>query len=190
MPRRRFVFESPTRFAAGTVGEPGNRVFFLQAHQGRAVLSVSLEKVQVSLLAERLGVLLEEVRRRGVDVPTRLAESALDTAPLEDPVVGIFRVGTLTLAWDPESGEILVEARAVTDDDEETQEADAEPFVDDDAEEGPDVLRVHISPAMAVTFIERARRVVAAGRPPCPLCGLPLNREGHICPRRNGTLLN
>ena len=105
--------------------------------------------------------------------------------------MGIFRVGTMTLAWDAGSGDVLIEARAESEEDADADETDdPEPFADDDDTEGPDVLRVHISPAMALTFIERARRVVAAGRPPCPLCGLPLNPEGHICPRRNGTLLN
>ena len=56
----------------------------------------------------------------------------------------------------------------------------------DDADEGPDLLRVRLSAPAARGFIARANDVVAAGRPPCPLCGLPLNPEGHICPRQNG----
>ena len=55
-----------------------------------------------------------------------------------------------------------------------------------DAEEGPDTLRVRITAEAARAFIVRAERVVAAGRPPCPLCSLPLDAEGHICPRQNG----
>ena len=195
MPRRRFVFESPSRFVPGTVGEPGNRAFYLQAKQGRAVLSVALEKVQVSLLADRLGVLLQEIARRGgASISTEPAAVERDTLPLDEPVVGIFRVGVMTLGWDATSGDVLIEARAETGDEPDADEPDAaedfEPFTDEEGDEGPDILRVQISPAMALTFIERARRVVAAGRPPCPLCGLPLNPGGHICPRRNGTLLN
>jgi uncharacterized repeat protein (TIGR03847 family) len=45
---------------------------------------------------------------------------------------------------------------------------------------------VRLTPQAARVFIERARRVVAAGRPPCPLCGQPLDPAGHLCPRHNG----
>ena len=72
----------------------------------------------------------------------------------------------------------------------EAQAAEDEPADEstilEDVEEGPDVLRVRITSAEARAFVERARRVVSAGRPPCPLCGLPLDANGHICPRQNG----
>jgi uncharacterized repeat protein (TIGR03847 family) len=61
---------------------------------------------------------------------------------------------------------------------------------DDDDLEGPDVLRVRVSAATARQFVERAARVVASGRPPCPICGQPLDPQGHICPRRNGHYIN
>ena len=190
MPPRRFVFDDPSRFTVGTVGEPGNRSFYLQARQGRAVLSVALEKVQVALLADRMGTLLDEVNRRGLaELPELPPPDERDTAPLDEPVVGIFRVGTLALAWDADQSGVLVEARAETDDDDVDEEA-MRAFTDDGGDDGPDLIRLRISPRMAAAFIERARRVVAAGRPPCPLCGLPLNPEGHVCPRGNGTLLN
>ena len=52
--------------------------------------------------------------------------------------------------------------------------------------DGPDTLRVWMAPANARAFAERARTVVAAGRPPCPFCSQPLDPQGHICPRANG----
>ena len=60
----------------------------------------------------------------------------------------------------------------------------------DDASEGPDVFRVQLEATAARAFVERAVTLVAAGRPPCPLCGQPLDPQGHLCPRRNGHLLN
>ena len=72
MPRRRYLFDPPERFVAGTVGQPGDRTFFLQARDGPRVVSVVLEKVQVAVLADRLGELLSELERRGV---RRLARS-------------------------------------------------------------------------------------------------------------------
>lgn len=178
MPRQVFLFDPPERFVAGTVGQPGDRTFYLQATAAGRTVSVALEKAQVSVLAERLQELLEEVRRRGVgEVPTVVSHELEDTAPLDAPVEEEFRVGTLGLAWDGGSEVVVVEALAPSEDEVE---------VLSEAEEGPDVLRVKMSAAMARAFIMRAERVVAAGRPPCPLCALPLDPEGHICPRQNG----
>jgi uncharacterized repeat protein (TIGR03847 family) len=181
VPRQLFVFDPPDRFVAGTVGQPGDRTFYLQASGGGRTVSVALEKVQVQVLAERLGELLEEVRRRGVgEVPAVAPRELEDTAPLDAPVEEEFRVSTMGLAWDGEDSRVVVEALAPTED----EEAEVEPL--SDSEDGPDTLRVRITAEAAQAFITRAQRVVAAGRPPCPLCSLPLDPEGHICPRQNG----
>ena len=182
MPRQLFLFDPPERFVAGTVGQPGDRTFYLQATGGGRTVSVALEKVQVQVLAERLEELLEEVRRRGVgEVPLVAPRELEDTAPLDAPVEEEFRVGTMGLAWDGEAGLVVVEALAQPDNEED---AEVEPLSDEDS--GPDALRVRLTAEMARAFIVRAQRVVAAGRPPCPLCSLPLDPEGHICPRQNG----
>ncbi|MFL5642775.1 MAG: DUF3090 family protein, partial [Chloroflexota bacterium] len=67
MARRRYLFDPPDRFVAGTIGRPGDRTFFLQARDGQRVVSIVLEKVQVAVLADRLGDLLTELERRGVE---------------------------------------------------------------------------------------------------------------------------
>lgn len=178
--RQVFSFDPPDRFVAGTVGQPGERTFYLQASAGGRTVSVALEKVQVAVLAERLDELLAEARRRGAgDVPVSAPKELEDTAPLDTPVEEEFRVGSMGLAWDGESDQVVVEALAQT-------EGEVEVELLEDSEEGPDTLRVRLSAEAARAFIRRAQRVVAAGRPPCPLCGLPLDPEGHICPRQNG----
>jgi uncharacterized repeat protein (TIGR03847 family) len=221
MTRRLFVFDPPDRFVAGTIGVPGNRTFFLQARRAGTVVSVVLEKVQVAVLAERLGVLLDELETRGISPST--SDVPEDPAPLDEPINDAFRATTLTLGWDGDAERILVEARADGDDDEEELDADegesdeeeeeegetidlssieglagspagellaAFEGVDEDDEDGPDTLRVRLSPAEARSFVNRALTVVAAGRLPCPLCGQPLDPQGHICPRRNGHYVN
>jgi uncharacterized repeat protein (TIGR03847 family) len=192
VPRRRYIFDPPQRFVAGTVGEPGDRTFFLQARDGSRVVSVVLEKVQVAVLADRLNRLLDELDQRGVTAATSPAVAipdVTDAEPLDEPIVEAFRAGTLTLGWDGTSDRVLVEARAQTeDDDEEATEADE--VIDDDAEDGPDVFRVLLTAPAARAFVERAVRVIASGRPPCPLCGQPLDPQGHICARRNGHYVN
>jgi uncharacterized repeat protein (TIGR03847 family) len=187
MARRRYFFDPPERFVAGTVGRPGDRTFFLQARDGPRVVSIVLEKVQVAVLADRLGELLSELERRGVAAAAAAAKVAGDdTGPLDEPINEAFRAGSLTLGWDGEAERVLVEARAQSEDGEEI-----DPDEDDDEDEdGPDLLRVRITADAARSFVTRASRVIAAGRPPCPLCGAPLDPQGHICPRRNGHYVN
>jgi uncharacterized repeat protein (TIGR03847 family) len=182
VPRQIYLFDPPERFVAGTVGQPGERTFFLQARRKDRLVSVALEKVQVAVLAERLDSLLEEVRRRGGATAEASAPADLeDVEPLETPLFEEFRVGTMALGWDGNDGRVVIEAHAVRPDEAES----AEP-PDDDDENASDVLRVRLRPPAARAFARRAARVVAAGRPPCPLCGQPLDAEGHICPRQNG----
>ncbi|MFX0592656.1 DUF3090 domain-containing protein [Melissospora conviva] len=181
------AFEPPERFVAGTVGPPGERTFFLQARGGGRLVSVALEKVQVSLLAEKLEELLTEATRRfGVSLP-EAPVAAVDNAPLDTPVDEEFRVGTLGLAFDVDTATVVIEAIAVGEP-EPTEELGGELEEDDDEEPDEDLdrLRVRLTPAGVREFIERARRVVAAGRAPCPLCGQPLDPAGHLCPRHNG----
>ena len=183
MPRQVFLYDPPERFIAGTVGQPGERTFFLQATEGARVTSVALEKTQVTVLAQRLEELLDEVLRQSggeAAVPAVTPAELGDEGPLQQPILEEFRVGTMALAWDPEDERVVVEAQAVTDEEEE----ETEPLSDES--EGPDVLRVRITPAMARAFSQRAAEVVEAGRPTCPFCGLALDPEGHICPRQNG----
>lgn len=207
MARRIIDFADPDRFVAGTVGEPGQRTFFLQAVQGGRVASVALEKAQVAILADRLVAVVEELERRGLAATSVGLRD--DDRPLDEPLREEFRVGTLTIAWDDDLDRLVVEARSVEPDADEEPELDANPFrpflmgevtaeaeevdavdeddVPDDAPIGPDVLRVRISAAMAQGFAKRALRVVAAGRPACPFCGLPIEKTGHLCPRQNGS---
>ena len=187
MPRRRFLFDAPDRFVAGTVGEPGNRTFFLQARDGTRIVSVALEKVQVALLAERMTELLAELERRGIEDAAAVPGATGDTAALDEPINEAFRVGTLSLGWDTGDDLVVLEARELTEDEGDDETGVGE---DDDDEEGPDLLRVRFAPAEAHRFVARAIRVLSAGRPPCPLCGQPLDPQGHLCPRRNGHLLN
>jgi uncharacterized repeat protein (TIGR03847 family) len=219
MPRRLFFFDPPDRFIAGTVGKPGDRTFFLQARRAGQVVSVVLEKVQVAVLAERLGVLLDELEARGIT--PAVGEVAADSGPLDEPLNETFRATTLTLGWDGDAERILVEARAEggdEDDDEVEIEVDGDEEeeseiidlssveglsgsvagellaafegIDEDEEDGPDTLRVRLTAEVARSFVNRAIEVVAAGRLPCPLCGQPLDPQGHICPRRNGHYVN
>ena len=190
MTRRRYLFDAPDRFVTGTVGPAGNRVFYLQAREGARITSVSLEKVQVAALAQRLDQLLDELDRRGIEGAAEVSDTEAlargDLTALDEPINEVFRAGTLSIGWDTEDNILLIEARELTDDEDE----DDEDLSDDEDDEGPDVMRVRITAAAARRLVERAVRILSSGRPPCPLCGQPLDPQGHLCPRRNGHLLN
>ena len=187
-------YDAPDRFVAGTVGQPGERTFFLQAREGNRITSVACEKQQVSVLAEHLDKVLDEVVRRSsgeIDVPPASA-NARDVDPLDAPITEEFRVGTMTIAWDPSIDRIVIELFSNVDTDEEETEAEAEadPTAARAAEtaeiNADEVFVVKITASYARDFVARAQALVAAGRPPCPFCLQPLDPKGHVCPRANG----
>ncbi len=189
-------YDSPDRFVAGTVGQPGERTFFLQAREGNRITSVVVEKQQVSVLAEHLDKVLDEVLRRSgadVDVPPA-REKPSDVDPLDAPITEEFRVGTMTIAWDAEINKIVIELFSNVDDDDGEDSGDEpelspaaaaalEGVAEVDADE---VFVVKISAAYARDFVARAQALISAGRPPCPFCLQPLDPAGHVCPRANG----
>lgn len=179
MTRRLFIFDPPERFVAGAIGEPGGRTFYLQARKGGALVSVVLEKAQVAVMASRLSELLDVV----VPGAGTVTPVEPDDRPLEEPLVDQFRVGLMALAWDPGRERVVIEAQPQGADGDEP-----EAEVADEATDGPDLMRVHITPGDAREFVRRAGSLIAAGRPPCPFCGQPLEPTGHFCTRTNNQL--
>lgn len=186
------AFDPPERFIAGTVGEPGSRTFFLQARDGVRLVSVALEKQQVAALAERLDELLDEVTRSSSTIVPAVAPYDLDDHnPLEQPIQEEFRVGTMTLSWEPAEERVVIEVFpfvesviVVDETGEPLLDADGEP--EEDEPEADEMLLVKLDPAHARAFVKRAELVVDAGRPTCPFCGSPIDPEGHLCVRANG----
>ena len=178
-------YDPPERFVAGTVGEPGQRTFFLQARSGSRLTSVALEKQQVSVLAERVDALLDEVMKseKATGLVPAVAPTAMDDSePLDQPIEEDFRAGTMTLAWDSDSGRVVIEVFKYDEDmdvAETVEEVEEEPVPEE-------LLVVSLTPGAARAFCRRAQAVVAAGRPPCQFCGNPLDPSGHLCPRANG----
>ncbi|MFT4086275.1 MAG: DUF3090 domain-containing protein [Gordonia sp. (in: high G+C Gram-positive bacteria)] len=180
MSRTIHEFREPDRFIAGTVGQPGDRTFFLQVTGDGQTMSVQIEKQQVLILADRLGYLLDEVARRfGTEVPPEVSE-VRDVSPLTMPIDAEFQVGSMGLGWDADASSVVVELLAATE-----QPLD-ESVILDDTQDGPDTVRVFLTAESAREFSARSMRVVAAGRPLCPLCNQPLDPGGHICARSNG----
>ncbi|MBU6255434.1 MAG: DUF3090 family protein [Actinomycetales bacterium] len=165
----RHSFTNPNRCVAGTIGAPGERAFFIQVRSDNRIISVALEKAQVQAVANRLEMMIAEVRKVN---PLILVESLTpDDAPLETPVDEEFQVGAISLAWNDQTQLIVLELFELEDAEED---ADA------------DVLEINFSIGMALAFAQRSKALVNAGRLPCPFCGIPIDPRGHLCPRANG----
>jgi uncharacterized repeat protein (TIGR03847 family) len=149
--------EHPDRVTVGTIGEVGERLFLLQAREGRRLVVVKVEKDQIAILASWLARVVRSMSR-----PEAL-EVDMDLEPEYEV--------------DFVAGEITVSVDEV----EERIEVSIEP-----AEDEGDSLVVTLSKEQAAAFAIRAVQLIEAGRPPCPLCGLPLDPRGHDCPRTNG----
>lgn len=153
---------SPDVFTTGTVGPPGQRVFYLQARHGDTVVTVRCEKQQVAALAEYFDGLLDDLE----PAPYGIAASDLDLA---EPFEEGWTVGPIGVAYDEPDDRIVVVL---------------EELVGEEDPEGASV-RVRLTRAQVSAFVRRARDLVASGRPPCRFCGLPLDPDGHACPRMN-----
>lgn len=185
MPPRVFEYPDPERFIVGTVGLPGERTFYLQASALGSITTVTLEKEQVEMLGERMNELLDMVRAKsdsGRAIPANPDPLLADNAGLVMPVDPEFRVGTMSLGWDTQKHHLVIECLEMTREDAEAG-VSADP---DDGETDRDVMRVNLSAAAAREFARRADQIVNAGREDCPFCSLPLDPDGHLCPRANG----
>lgn len=170
-------FHEVARFTVGAIGAPGDRTFYLQVSDPNSTLSTSIEKSQVAALTNRLKHMLKEIRL----VHPLVAKPQLvrDSLPLDLPVIDQFRTGSIAIFYDSSTEKIQIDLR-------ELQISDDEIIDDSLFGEGLEIIRVFITPAQALTFIDRAELAIASGRKPCPFCGLPINPEGHLCARANG----
>lgn len=165
----KYEFTRPERFVAGTVGEPGERAFYLQLRSSSRLFSVAVEKAQVQAISARLDVMINEIRK--TNPLLTIEKFSIDDAPLESPIDAEFQIGAMSLAWDEETQLICVELFELEDDEEEGE---------------GEVVEINISVGMAAAFAARSKAVVNAGRLPCPFCGIPIDPRGHLCPRANG----
>lgn len=151
-------------FTVGTIGPPGQRVFYLQAGVTGTLVSLKLEKQQVAALAEYLAGALREISE---DPDAIVPEADIG---LIDPVEAEWAVGDIGIGYDADADRMLIMAT----------EMSSEEETDD-----PATARFRITQGQVAGFVARARQVVAAGRPPCRFCGAPLNDDGTWCPCSN-----
>ena len=148
-----------TIFWAGADGPPGQRVFYLVVGRSGDLVFLKCEKQQVAALAEYLEGLLDDLD------PT-------DEMPADHGSVAAgelsWIVGSLAVAFDEPNDRIVVVAEEVVEEGEE-----------------PATARIGFTRAQASGFVRHANALVASGRPACRFCGLPVDPEGHPCPKMN-----
>jgi uncharacterized repeat protein (TIGR03847 family) len=168
-------FDWPDRVVVGTVGAPGSRTFYLQVRTGTRTVSVAMEKQQSALLSEKIDEILDELmvnEGNPFSVPTSTPIELVDNDPLEQPVEEDFRTGAMSLGWDPSTVQVVIEAFPLVDDEDAFESEGFEPA---------EMLLVRMPVGTARAFAKRTREVVGAGRPLCPLCGAPIDEDGHTC---------
>jgi uncharacterized repeat protein (TIGR03847 family) len=173
--------------SAGAVGEPGARAFYLQARNATNQLTVLVEKEQIALLATEAIAFLDRLADEYPEVAVELPDTA---AELQEPTVALFRARLIGLGFDPERELVLIELRehpAPDEDEDEDEEEDDDDIAVADATEEEEgyVARIYATRPQVRAMAARATTVVSAGRPPCSLCGMPMDPAGHRCPRWN-----
>ncbi|GAA1872307.1 DUF3090 domain-containing protein [Paeniglutamicibacter psychrophenolicus] len=179
MSARIHEFAWPDRVVVGTIGLPGSRTFYLQVRAGAQVVSIAMEKQQSALLAEKIDEILDELitlEGNPFSVPTGTPIELVDNDPLE-AVQEQFRTGAMSLGWDPTTAQLVIEAHPLPSDDPE----DNDESLHEDPTDDPEMLRVRMPVGTARAFTKRTREIVGAGRPMCPLCGYPMDADGHTC---------
>lgn len=168
-----YVFESPSRVTVGTIGPVGERLFVLQAREAAELVTIKVEKVQVASLATYLGRML-----RQVDRPHHPEAVDLDLEDFEEPD---FVADSLALTYDETEDRVVLVVDEVDDDDDDENVLESAGIGLEGA-----MARFAMTRDQAAALAIRATELVEAGRPPCPLCGYPLDPRGHVCPRTNG----
>jgi uncharacterized repeat protein (TIGR03847 family) len=171
MPYQTFDLKPVDRITADAIGEPGKRVFYLQARQGNRLVTVICEKEHVAALTLAIDHVLLSMANNDADAvvePDPIIHRGMD---LEYPLEPAFRAGRVNLGFDQASEDLVVMAYEGIDEEERVP---------------PSVARFWATPAQMRAFSIHGQQVVAAGRPICAMCGEPMEPTGHFCPRRNG----
>ena len=171
MPYQIFDLKPVDRITTDAIGEPGRRVFYLQARQGSRLVTVICEKEHVAALALAIDHVLLQMADNDPEAvvePDPIIHQGMD---LEHPLEPAFRTGRVNLGVDQATDELVLIAY------EGIEEGD---------DSSPSVARFWATPAQMREFSIHGHQVVAAGRPICSMCGQPIDPEGHFCPRKNG----
>ncbi|MGZ8631440.1 MAG: DUF3090 family protein [Actinomycetota bacterium] len=163
------------RITADAIGEPGFRVFYLQAKHGDELVTVVVEKQQVQLLAASILELLADLE---LETGTGLGD---DQMALEDPVEPRWRAGKLSIGYDHDRELFVLEVEEFVPDVEEG-ETDPRSILESE----PETVQMAATREQMFALSRHCAAVAERGRPACQFCGNPMDPEGHACPAMNG----
>ena len=156
-------FTQITKFIPETFGDPGTRTFRIAADSASSTAAIWLEKEQLAELSVAMLQLAKE---------TPESNEGVIKPPIELEAAGLtnldFKAGRLAFGHNPETNMFIIDAHDPEDDSEEP------------------TVRLWLTRAMINDFAKDGLKIVASGRPICPLCEKPINPDGHYCVRRNG----
>jgi uncharacterized repeat protein (TIGR03847 family) len=174
MPRIEIDLNPVIHITTDAIGQPGQRVFYIQGRTVDRVVTVIVEKVQIQTLSLGIEDFLMEVSQRFPNLTPVSAEYDEAAMHIQPPVDPIFRVGELGLAYDADSDMAVLIVR-------EIQTADNEGNTEESS-----VVRFWCTREQLQAMGKWGMEVSGRGRPICPYCGQPMEAEGHFCPKRNG----
>jgi uncharacterized repeat protein (TIGR03847 family) len=164
---RQIELNPVSHITIGTVGAPGERVFYLQGGRGSDLITLIIEKQQALMLATSLESLLEELGEKFSSEDAR--ESVWTDMRLRDPIEPLFRVGNMGLGFNEEVERVAIVAYELVDEEEE-----------------PNAVSMWANRIQVQSLIKHSRETAEAGRPICGNCGQAIDADGHFCPNRNG----
>ena len=171
----------------GTIGPKGQRTFYIQAGQGRRLLSLVIEKEQAWALGEALRELLGDLdERKGISANVDMSRMDMD---LREPIEPLFRVSRMGLGYDEEEDRIVLIAQELMLGEPEREgelgdDADPDPFAfnnDDDDDDDP--ADGSARPSVVRLWCTREQMKALSAH------GSDTVKQGRVDPRLNGRLV-
>ena len=172
MPRFEIDVDPCDHITADAIGQPGQRVFYIQAFQDQRTITVIIEKAQLNSLAIGIEQFLAQVMEKNPDLPEVTGDYVEEVMRINPPVDPLFRVGEIGLGYDKDRDRVVVFTKELL-----TEEEDPESAA---------VVRFWASRTQVRMLARWGVEVASRGRPVCPQCGQPMEPEGHFCPKKNG----
>lgn len=174
MPKIEIDVDPCDHITSDAIGQPGQRVFYLQALQADKTHTVIIEKTQLQSLAVGIEQFLAEVARQNPDLEEASAEYVEEHMRIYPPVDPAFRVGEIGLGYDQTRDRVVLFVREV-----QAEAEESEP-------ESGTVFRFWCTRTQLRQLARWGAEVAHRGRPLCPQCGQPIEPGGHFCPKKNG----
>ena len=159
---------------ADAIGQPGQRVFYIQAFQDQRTVTVIIEKAQLQSLAIGVEQFLSQLSRQNPELKEPSGDYVEDVMRIHPPVDPLFRVGEIGLGYDKDRDLMVLFVKELL-----TEEADPESAA---------VIRYWCTREQMRRMARWGMEIARRGRPICPQCGQPMEAEGHFCPKKNGHL--